>query len=153
MPARLRRKRGHRPAQEQFGAGHRVRRIGEHDIERTGQRRRERPPEIVLDRLHSRPGAGHLLVDPAEDVGVGIHHHQPPDRGRAAGQGGEAGNRDGNQVIIAEQQDPLAGERPGLMQPQHPGQLGLHGAVRLVQLGLRAGHAVRDWLQGGRETG
>jgi hypothetical protein len=68
------------------------------------------------------------------------------------GGGGEGGDGQRDQVVVPEQQEALPGQRVRGVQAQHPADLGVHGAVGLVQLGPGRRGAGRDPLQLGGQA-
>jgi hypothetical protein len=152
VPAWFGSQRRHRAGQEQLGARDRVRRVGHDHVEGAGQSRRQWLAQVVPHEFHLRPGRRCLPGDPVEHVGVGVDDGEPPDDGRPAQPGGEPGHRHRDQVVVAQQEDPLPGQRAGLVQPQHPADLRGHGAVRLVELGPGARLAVGRLLQPPRQA-
>jgi hypothetical protein len=101
----------------------------------------------VLDEFYRDWCPGGLSARPGQYVGIGVYHG---DLARCAGQPGaqgELGDRYRDQVIVAEQQDPLSGQRACLVHAQDTVDLGRHRAVRLVELALGLGGAASRMLQ------
>ena len=134
MPAGARGQGVHRAGQEQLRPGHRVRRIRAGHVERAGQRGGQRIAEVVLDDLKGEAGVAQFAAQIAHQVGVAVKHGDAArPRGRVS-MAREDRQCDADQVVVTEQQDPLPGQRARLVHGQHPAQLGVCGAVGLVQV-------------------
>ena len=109
MPPGPRGERRHRAGQEQLRTGGGVGRVGAGHIEPAEQAGRQRLPQIVLDQLHRRLAAAGVTGQVAQQVGVAVHDHQAGRPGRPPGLRGEGRDGQADQVIVAEQDYPLAG--------------------------------------------
>ena len=141
LPA-ARGQRGHRPGQEQLRPGHRVGRVGAGHVEAPDQVRGQRLAQVVPDqpqieaarrRLRGnavRAGPGRC---PPRSAGAPAAARRPP-RGKPA----KRGDGQRHQVVVAQEQDPLPGQRTRLV----------HRAARRRDLGVRpcsASGRARAW--------
>jgi len=151
VPARLGREGGDRAGQEQLSPGHGVGRVGAGYVESGGQAAGQRAAQVVLDKLCFNAGRRDLVTGPGQDLGIGVDHGEPLNAGLQAERRGEGRDGHRDQVIVAEHQNPAAGQRPGLVHPEHPPDLRADRAVRLVQLRLGPGSPGGRTLKNGGE--
>ena len=121
--------------QEQTSAPHRVRRVGDNRVEAAGERCRERPAGVPAQALNRKRRTVELGADELEQPLVDVQDSELLD-GQAELEG-EAEERDGHEIVVAEQQDPAAADCTGVVHRQHAAQLGLRRAMALVEFDER----------------
>ena len=66
---------------------------------------------------------------------------------------GEAEERDGHEIVVAEQQDPAAADCTGVVHRQHAAQLGLRRAMALVELDERRRRCIGEGREAAPQPG
>ena len=107
--------------------------------------------QVVLDEPDGESRILELQADIPENCRVDVDHGELADRVREVGVHGQQVNRDCDEIVVAQQDDPLPFERAGLVRRARV-ELRLGGAVRLVELrsGRRSVHRDSIELGGNR---
>lgn len=136
----------HGAGEEEPGALGRVGRVGHGDVVLPVELGGQRTAQIVLDGLDAGAEPGRRLLDVIEDLRRDVHDGHPLHDGPAE-HVSHHGDGQGHQVVVTDQQQRTARQRPRREQREHPAHLRLGRAVRLVDRHVGGGTGLRERAQ------